>query len=144
MQIFTSCLNTRLCFSSLYSPCFHCPLMMYVILCATERVQSSACGSEVRQDGSSQSPPTEESCTRRCWKGEMSLNKKRSHKLKGAHLNLNRHLRVFSHVLLLENMSCLSREEPGSEMTLRIRHEMMLLHRAEKNEGSKGIKLSTS
>lgn len=82
MQIFTSCLNTRLYFSAL-SMFFIFPLsfmlMMFLILCSTERVQSPACGSKVRQDGGGQSPPTEEGCARCCWKGETSLKKEKKH-----------------------------------------------------------------
>lgn len=78
--------------------CMHSMFSLYLILCLTERVQSSARGSKVRQDGSGKSSPTEESCTRCCWKGEMSSNKRKKRRglghgtLKGVHLNF----RVFA------------------------------------------------
>lgn len=45
-------------------------------------------------------------------------------------LNLDHQLKVFLYVLLLENMSWLNREGPGTHRTLHIGQEMTLLHRA--------------
>lgn len=46
--------------------------------CCTERVQPSACGSQVRQDGSGEPPAAEESLARRCRKGKKKKERLRA------------------------------------------------------------------
>ncbi len=64
----------------------------------------------------------------------------RKHTLR-VNLNLDPHLRMFSDVVLQENMSCLRRVWLGTERTFHIRQEMVLQqHEQENSEGSRSLK----
>lgn len=66
----------------LFPPTLLISAVSYVLItrlfpcCSTERVQPPACGSQVRQDGSGQPPPAEESLARCCRKGKKGRNGK--------------------------------------------------------------------